>query len=105
MLTRYGWRASRVYVHYTFEQRKFKKDFVIMNKVSRQNAKTSVEKNFYKLMNNSNFGYDCRNNADNYSFTALFDEIEELAYAKKYQSVFGSDISDFLSSEFLKRQI
>ena len=56
-------------------------------------------------MNNSNFGYDCRNNADNYSFTALFDEIEDLAYAKEYQNVFDSDISEFLSSEFLKRQM
>ena len=37
-----------------------------MNQVSRQKAKTEVEKDFYKLMNNSNFGYNCRNNADNF---------------------------------------
>ena len=29
-----------------------------MNQVSTQNAKTDVQKGFYKLMNNSNFGYD-----------------------------------------------
>ena len=39
-----------------------------MNQVSRQNAKTDVEKDFYKLMSNSNFGYDCQNNADNCFF-------------------------------------
>ena len=62
--------------------RKFKKDFVIMNQISRHNAKTSVEKDFYKLVNNSNFGYDCRNNPGNCSFTGLFDEIKELTFAK-----------------------
>ena len=30
--------------HYNFEQKQFKKDFVIMKQVSRQNAKTDVEK-------------------------------------------------------------
>ena len=62
--------------------RKFKKDFVIMNQISRHNAKTSVEKDFYELVNNSNFGYDCRNNPGNCSFTGLFDEIKELTFAK-----------------------
>ena len=62
--------------------RKFKKDFVIMNQISRHTAKTSVEKDFYKLVNNSNFGYDCRNNPGNCSFTGLFDEIKELTFAK-----------------------
>ena len=36
-----------------------------MNQVSRQNAKTDVQKDFFELMNNVNFGYDCRNNAEN----------------------------------------
>ena len=42
-----------------------------MNQVSRQNAKTNMEKDFYKLMNNLNFGYDCRNNADNCYFLPI----------------------------------
>ena len=85
--------------------RKFKKDFVIMNQISRHTAKTSVEKDFYKLVNNSNFGYDCRNNPGNCSFTGLFDEIKELTFAKKYQNVFNRNISEFVSSELLNRQI
>ena len=30
-----------------------------MNQKSRQKAKYSVEKDFFKLLNSSNFGYDC----------------------------------------------
>ena len=63
-------RVRKIRSHYTFEQRKFNKEFVTTNQVSRQNAQTDVEKDFYKLMNNSNFGCDCRNNAD----TCFFDQ-------------------------------
>lgn len=71
----------------------------------RQNAKTDVVKDFYKLMNNSDFGNDCRNNTDNYSFTALFYENKDLTFAEKYQIFFDRNISEFVSSELLKRQI
>ena len=30
-----------------------------MNQKSRQESKNNIEKDFYKLMNNPNFGYDC----------------------------------------------
>ena len=68
---RTGLIVTKIYAHYIFEQSKLKKHFEIINQVSRQNAKISVEKDFYKLMNNANFGYNCRNNIDNYKFTAL----------------------------------
>ena len=42
-----------------------------MNQVSRENAKTDVEKDFFKLMNNASFGYDYRNNADNFYFSPI----------------------------------
>ena len=35
-----------------------------------QNPQTDVENDYYKLINNANFGYDCRNNADNFYFSA-----------------------------------
>ena len=72
LLMRCGWRITKISGHYTFEQKKFKKDFVIINQVSRENARTDVEKHFYKLMNNSNFGYDYRNNADNCYFSPIY---------------------------------
>ena len=39
LISRYGWRVTKVRSHYTFEQSKFKKEFVIMNQVSTKNAK------------------------------------------------------------------
>ena len=105
LLTRCGWEVTKIRGHYTFEQKKFKKVFVIMNQVSRQNAKTDVEKDFFKLINNANFGYDCRNNADNYYFSPIYNDLEELMYAKRHQNIFDQSISEFVSSECLKRQI
>ena len=105
LLTRCGWKVTKIRGHYTFEQKKFKRDFVIMNQVSRENSKTDVEKDFYKLMNNSIFGYDCRNNADNCYFLPIYNELEELMYAKQYQNIFDQSISEFVSSECLERQI
>ena len=105
LLPRCGWRMRNVRAHYTFEQSKFKRDFVKMNQVSHKNATTDVERDLFKLMNNSNFGFDCRNKADNCFFQPIYDEVEELSYAKKYQNVFDQDISDFVSSEILERQV
>ena len=105
LVTRCGWKMTRSYDYYTFEQSKFKKHFVIMNQVVGQNAKSSVEKEFYKLMNNSYFGYSCRNNAENCGFKPIFEKLEEISCTEKYQNVFDANISDFVSSRLLKRQI
>ena len=96
---------TKLYSHFTFEQDAFKKDFVLMNQKSRQNAKNSIEKDFYKLMNNANFGFDCRNNANNLKFELLIDEINELMYIKKYYNLFDNKISGFLNSEILEKNI
>ena len=39
-----------------------------MNQQSRQVAKNWVEKDFFKLMNNAYFGYDCCNNLNNFLY-------------------------------------
>ena len=88
LTTRAGWKVTKVYDHYTFKQDTFKKDFVVMNQINRRTAKTKVEKDFYKLLNNSNFGNDCRNNIRNCSFELMFDGFEEIAYIKKYSNIF-----------------
>ena len=82
-INRAGQSVTKVYSHYIFEQECFKKNFILMNQRSRQNAKNSIEKGFYKLMNNSNFGYDCHNNLDDCQFVPIFDELQEITYLKK----------------------
>ena len=54
-IKRAGWKVSKIHSHLTFEQKRFKQKFILMNQKSRQQSKNTVEKDFYKLMNNSNF--------------------------------------------------
>ena len=61
-----GWKVIKIHAHLTFEQKRLKKKFILMN-----------YKYLNKLMNNSNFGYDCRNNLSNCKFVPLFDEFKE----------------------------
>ena len=58
LIVRCGWMVTKIYIHFTFEQDTFKK---ICNTKpgGSQNAKSDMEKNFYNLMNNSNFGCNC----------------------------------------------
>ena len=100
-VVRAGWKIAKIYLHYTFEHERFKKDFILMNQKSRQNAKNSVEEGFYKLMNNSNFGYDCRNNLDNCKFVPIFDELKEITYNKKDYNFFDSKVSKFVTSDLI----
>ena len=76
-----------------------------MNQKSRQNAKNNIENVFYNFMNNANFGFDCRNNANNAKFEPLIDEINKLTYIKKYHNLFDSKISNFVSCEILEKNI
>ena len=47
LTTRAGWKATKIYDHYTFKQDTFKRDFVVMNQNSRKVAKAKVEKDVY----------------------------------------------------------
>ena len=105
LIKRAGWKVTKLYSHFTFEQDTIKKDFVLMNQNSRQNAKNDIEKKFYKLMNNANFGFDCRNNADNLKFDPLIDEINEITYIKRYHNLFDPKIEKFVSSKILEDHI
>ena len=105
LIKRAGWVVTKLYAHFTFEQDTIKKDFVLMNQFARQNATNDIEKNFYKLMNNSNFGFDCRNNLNNFRFEPLINEIEELTYIKRYHNLFDDKIKDFVSSQMLEQNI
>ena len=106
LITGADWLVTHIYEHFTFEQLKFKKEFVVMNQKSRQRATSSVERDFYKLPNNSNFGIDCRNNIDNYMLEPLFDDFEEIFYIKKFTTIFNDDtFRDFFSPALLREEI
>ena len=76
-----------------------------MNQKSRQETKGSTEKDFYKLMNNSNFGYDSRNNLGNCQFVPIFDELKEITYLKRYYNYFDSKVSSFITVDLIKQEV
>ena len=63
-----------------------------MNQKSRQKALISVERDLFKLLNNSDFGIDCRNNIDNCTLQPLYDDIGEISYIKKFTAILNDDI-------------
>ena len=56
-------------------------------------------------MNNANFGFDCRNNANNTKFELIIDEIGEITYIKKYYNLFDSRVANFVKSDVLEQNI
>ena len=105
LIKRLVWVVTKIHQHITFEQKRFKKNFIIRNQNARQKAKNNVEKDFYKLLNNSDFGYDCRNNIDNCTFVPIFDELQDVSYLKKYYSYFNPAIKDFVSEDVILEEI
>ena len=77
-----------------FERAKFKQEFVLMNQKATQKATSPVERDFQKLLNNANFGNDCKNNIDNCKLEPIYDEIGEISYIKKFDTIFGDDDDD-----------
>ena len=102
VIKRCGWVVTKIHAHLRFDQAPFKKDFILMNQKSRQESKTNAEKDFYKLMNNANFGSDCRNNADNADFIPIFDEMNEIYSLQKYYSLVDPKIDNFVSGKLVE---
>ena len=77
-----------------------------MNQDARKAAETKVEKDFHKLLNNSNFGYDCRKNTDNCNLELLYDGAEEAKFIKKYTDIFTDyKMKEFFTEDALRQQI
>ena len=55
-------------------------------------------------MNNSNFGYDCKNNIDNCKFVPIFDEYREVTYINRYHNIFDKKGSSFITPDILKHK-
>ena len=105
LIQRCGWLVTKIYSHFTFEQDMFKTEFVLHNQKEQQDAKTDIEKDFYKLMNNANFGVDCRNNLNNSTFKPIIDKINEVSYLKRCYNLFDKKISNFINSDVLEKEI
>ena len=56
-------------------------------------------------MNNSNFGYDCRNNLDNCKFVPTFDECRALTFSSRYYNLSDSKVKEFIRSDLIKHNI
>ena len=102
---RAGWKVTKIHAHLTFKQKRFKQKFILMNQKLRQESNNSIEKDFYKLMNNSNFGYGCRNNLDNWKFVPIFDEYQEITFLGRYCIRFDPKVRQFVTSDLLKQDI
>ena len=77
-----------------------------MNQKSRQKATSSVEKDFFKLLNNSNFGTGCRNNIDNCILELIYENFTEIFYIKKFATIFSDDtFRTFFSPALLREEI
>ena len=77
-----------------------------MNQNARKTAKSKVEKDFYKLLNNINFGNDCRNNIGNCKIDLLYDGLEEISYIKKFTNILHDHrFREFFTIDLLKEQI
>ena len=75
-----------------------------MNQKAKQNATSSVERDFYKLLNNSNFGIDCRNNIGNCFLEPLYDDFSEISYIKRFATIFNDDtFRNFFSPSLLRQ--
>ena len=105
-IVRCGWKVTRLYKHYYFEQKRFKRNFILMNQKSRQTAKNKIESDFFKLLSNANFGYDCKNNLGNCVFEPINDEINELSFIRRYyNNMFDKDIAPFINARILQDEI
>ena len=77
-----------------------------MNQKPRQTETTTVEKDFCKLLNNSNFGIDCLNNIDNCYLEPLYDDFSEISYVKNYTTILNDDtFRNFFSPCLLRKEI
>lgn len=76
-----------------------------MNQNSRQKAKNSVEKDFYKLLNDSNSRDDCQNNINNCLFKPINNEQEEISYLKQHQRVLVKEMDEFIICDLTEQEI
>ena len=77
-----------------------------MNQNPRKTDKSKVEKNFYKLLDNINFGNDCKSNIGNCKLELMFDGLDEISYIKKFTNIMQDNrYREFFSLDLLYKQV
>ena len=64
----------------------------------------TLKKDVFKLMNNSNFGYDCRNNIDNCKFVPIYEKMKEITFGNRYHDTFDQKDKNLVTSDLLKQK-
>ena len=106
LITQAEWLVTHIYDNFTSARAKFLKDFVVTNQKARQTASSPVEKDFYKLLSNSNPDIDRRNNIDNCYLDSIYDDFLEISYIRKFPTIFSNDtFCDFFSPNILREEI
>ena len=80
-------KSYKEYSHFTFKD-PFKKEYILRNQRARQEAVArgdDVQANFWKFLNNSNFGFYCRDYSQNRSLHLIHDEQAEIEFINKYE--------------------
>ena len=73
--------------YYTFEQEPFKKEYILGNQRTRQEVVArgdDVQANFWKLVNNTDFSFDCRGNSRNKSLHLIYHKEAQVDFLGKY---------------------
>ena len=86
LIFRAGWTVTKIYSHFSFDQERFKRNFIHINQRLKQAAKDSVEKDFSTRI-------------------SMFGESNEISYLKKYYNSFDNVVSKFVLTELLERNI
>ena len=72
-----GRKFTEVHLYYTSEHELFKKEYIFGDQRARQESvarSDHVQANFWKLVNNANFGFDCREKSQNKYLHLIYDK-------------------------------
>ena len=77
-----------------------------MDQKSRQVGTSPAKRDFFKLLNNSNFGIDCHNSIDNCILDPIYGNLGEISDIKKFTTIFNDEAyRDSFSPELMKEEI
>ena len=91
-----GLKLKKVHRVIEFEQKEWLKPYIEMNNNHRRNAKNELEKDFFKLMNNSVFGKTMENvrNPKDIKLVDTYEKLSKYAYEPNFKNIkcFSEDL-------------